>query len=63
MGLLFAIEACARTISDEFDNHLEDNFDVYWLDEVCPEVTAEAQACAEMLSGDITYAEFEKRAG
>ncbi len=63
MGLLYAIEACSRTISDELDNRLEDDFDVYWLDQICPEVTAEAQAHAEMMNGDITYAEFEKRAG
>ena len=60
MGLEFAIEACSRDIARIFDDHLED-LGVEWLDDVCPKVTEEAQAVAEMQSGDITYAEFEKR--
>ena len=60
MGLEFAIEACSRDIARIFDNHLED-LGVEWLDDICPKVTEEAQAVAEMQSGDITYAEFEKK--
>ena len=61
MGLEFAIEACSRDIARIFDDHLED-LGVEWLDDICPKVTKEAQAVAEMQSGDITYAEFESRA-
>ena len=60
MGLHFAIEACSRDIARIFDEHLED-IGVNWLDEICPKVTAEAQAAAEMHSGKITYAEYEQR--
>ncbi len=60
MGLEFAIEACSRDIARIFDDHLED-LGVEGLDDICPEVTEEAQSLAEMQSGDITYAEFEKR--
>ena len=60
MGLHYAIEACSRDIARIFNEHLED-LGVEWLDDICPKVTNEAQAHAEMQSGDITYAEFEKR--
>jgi len=60
MGLHYAIEACSRDIARIFNEHLED-LGVEWLDDICPKVTEEAQAHAEMQSGDITYAEFEKR--
>ncbi len=43
-----------------FDEHLEE-IGVEWLDDICPKVTVEAQASAEMRSGDITYAEYEKK--
>ena len=60
MGLHYAIEACSRDIARIFDKHLED-IGVEWLDEICPKVTEEAQAHAKMLSGEITYAEYQKR--
>ncbi len=60
MGLHFAIDACSRDIARIFDEHLEE-IGVEWLDEICPKVTAEAKAHAEMLNGDITYAEYEKK--
>ena len=60
MGLTFAIEACARKIAEDMDAYFE-GLGVNWLDDICPEVTAEAQAQAEMQSGDVTYADFEKR--
>ena len=60
MGLHYAIEACSRDIARIFNEHLED-LGVEWLDDICPKVTNEAHAHAEMQSGDITYAEFEKR--
>ena len=59
-GLLYAIEACSRTIDDSFNGYLEDR-GVNWEDEHLPEVRKEAEARAEMLRGDITYAEFEKK--
>ena len=59
-GLLYAIEACSRTIDDSFSGYLE-NRGVNWDDEHLPEVRKEAQATAEMINGDITYAEFERR--
>lgn len=60
MGLHYAIEACSRDIARTFDEHLEE-IGVNWLDEICPTVTEEAQARAEMQSGEITYAEYQKR--
>ena len=57
MGLEFAIEACSRDIARIFDGHLED-IGVGWLDEICPEVTEEAQARAERLNGKNTHSEF-----
>ena len=60
MGLTFAIEACANKIADEMNSYFEE-LGVNWSDDICPKVTEEAQAHAEMQSGDITYAEFEKR--
>ncbi len=42
-----------------FGGHLK--IGVEWLDDICPKVTAEAQASVEMRSGDITYAEYEKK--
>jgi len=60
MGLHYAIEACSRDIARTFDEHLEE-IGVNWLDEICPKVTEEAQARAEMRSGDITYVEYQKR--
>jgi len=60
MGLHYAIETCSRDIARIFDEHLEE-IGVNWLDEICPKVTEEAQAHAKMLSGEITYAEYEKR--
>ncbi len=61
MGLEFAIEACSRDIARIFDDHLED-LGVEWLDDICLKVTEEAHALAEMQNGEITFAEFEKRA-
>ena len=57
MGLEFAIEACSRDIARIFDGHVED-IGVGWLDEICPEVTEEAQARAERLNGKNTHSEF-----
>ena len=59
-GLLYAIEACSKRISDLFDNDLE-KLGVKWQDEFMPELSAEAEAHAEMVRGDITYAEYEKK--
>ena len=61
MGLTFAIEACARKIAEEMNDHFQD-LGVNWLDDICPEVTAEAQSAAELQYGEITLADFEKRA-
>ena len=60
MGLHYAIEACSRDIAETFDEHLED-IGVEWLDDICPKVTEEAQAYAEMQSGEISFDEFESR--
>jgi len=60
IGLHYAIDTCSRDIARIFDEHLEE-IGVEWLDEICPKVTAEAKAHAEMLNGDITYAEYEKK--
>jgi len=62
MGLAFAVEACSRYIAEVFDDHLE-NLGVDWLDEICPKVTQEAQANAQMRNGDIAFAEYEQRTG
>lgn len=59
-GLLYAIEACSERISDLFDSDLE-QLGVNWQDDFMPELSAEAKASAEMRSGDISYAEYEKR--
>ena len=59
-GLMFAIEACARFTDDLFNEYLEDR-GVNWTDEHLPEVRKEAEALAEMISGDITYAQYEKK--
>ncbi len=59
-GLHYAIEACSRDIARIFDEHIEE-IGVEWLDEIRPKETEEAQAYAEMQSGDITYAEYQKR--
>ncbi len=60
MVLHYAIEACSRDIARTFDEPPEE-IGVNWLDEICPTVTEEAQARAEMQSGEITYAEYQKR--
>jgi len=60
MGLHYAIETCSRDIARIFDEHLE-KIGVNWLDETCPKVTEEAQAFAKMRSGEITFAEYQKR--
>ncbi len=60
MGLTFAIEACAKKIAEEMDSYFED-LGVNWLDDICPKVTEEAQAHAELISGEITFDEFESR--
>ena len=57
---MFAIEACARFTDDLFEVHLDDR-GVGWADEHLPEVRKEAEALAEMLSGNINYAEYEKK--
>ncbi len=59
-GLHYAIEACSRDITRIFDEHLEE-IGVNWLDEICPKATEVAQAHAKMQSGEITYAEYQKR--
>ncbi len=59
-GLQYAIETCARFTDDLFTDYLE-NLGVYWDNEHPPKVRKEAQATAEMINGDITYAEFERR--
>ena len=59
-GLIFAIEACARKISDEMDSYFEDR-GVCWMDEFSPDVNREAEAAQDLHSGEVTYAEFEKR--
>ena len=60
MGLHYAIEACSRDIARIFDGHLE-GLGVEWLDDICPKVTNEAQAVADLQSGEITFDEFESR--
>jgi len=60
MGLTFAIEACANKIAEEMNTYFED-LGVYWLDDICPEVTAQAQAADELQKGEITFDEFESR--
>jgi len=59
-GLHYAIEACSRDIARIFDEHLE-GIGVNWLDDICPKVTEDAQAHAELTSGNITFAEYQKR--
>ena len=60
MGLTFAIEACAKKIAEEMNTYFED-LGVYWLDDICPEVTAQAQAADKLQKGEITFDEFESR--
>ncbi len=60
MGLTFAIEACANKIADEMNSYFEE-LGVNWLDDICPKVTEEAQAHAELISGEITFDEFGSR--
>jgi hypothetical protein len=60
MGLHYAIEACSRDIARTFDERLE-GIGVNWLNDICPKVTEEAQAHAELTSGDITFAEYQTR--
>ena len=59
-ALIFAIEACSRFTDDLFTNYLED-LGVNWDDEHLPEVRKEAEAHAEMISGKITYVEYERK--
>ena len=59
-GLIFAIEACSRFTDDLFTEYLED-LGIGWSDEHLPEVRKEAEAHAEMISGKITYAEYERK--
>ncbi len=60
MGLTFAIEACARKISEDMDSYFED-LGVNWLDEFSPELNREAQVADELLDGKITFEEYESR--
>jgi len=62
MGLHYAIEACSRDIARIFDNDLEE-LGVNWLDDICPDVTHEAQQCADMRNGKISFSEFKKNTG
>ncbi len=59
-GLLFAIEACTKKISYEFDYYLEE-LGVYWLDEFSPKLNRQAEAADALQNGDITFDEFESR--
>ncbi len=61
-GLLYAIEACSRTITDTFNGYLEER-GVGWEDEHLPEVRREAEAHAAMQAGEISYPEYQKRVG
>ncbi len=61
-GLFYATEACSERISDLFHTDLE-KLGVNWQDDFMPELSTKAKASAEIRSGDITYAEFEKRVG
>ncbi len=58
-GLLYAIEACSRTIDDLFSNYLEDR-GVCWEDEHLPDIRIEAEAHAAMQAGEISFPEYEK---
>jgi len=58
-SLLFAIEACSRTVADTFDDYLEER-GVGWEDEHLPEVRIEAEAHAAMQAGEISFPEYEK---
>ena len=60
MGLIFAIEACARKIADEMDSYFED-LGVNWLDDFSAKLNREAQAVDELHNGEITFDEFESR--
>ena len=60
MGLEYAIEACARDIARIFDTHLE-QLGVEWLDDIRPEVTADAQTTDDLQNGKMTFDEFEQR--
>ncbi len=55
MGLTFAIEACANKIAGEMNSYFED-LGVNWTDDICPNVTEEAQAMEELHNGEITFA-------
>ncbi len=59
-GLEYAIEVCSRDIAMIFDGHLE-QLGVGWLDDIRPEVTAEAEATDDLQNGKITMDEFEQR--
>ncbi len=58
-GLLYAIEACSRAITDTFNGYLEER-GVGWEDEHLPEVRREAEANAAMQTGEISFPEYEK---
>ncbi len=59
MGLNYAIEACSRDIARIFNGRLEE-IGVNWLDEICPEVTEDAQQIAALQNGEISFSEFKK---
>ena len=46
-GLIYAIEACTKKISNEFDDYLEE-LGVYWQDEFSPDLNRQAQAVDDL---------------
>ena len=60
-GLIFAIEICQKKVQNEFDDYFEE-LGVNWLDEFSPKLNRRAEAADELQNGEITFAEFEKRA-
>ena len=61
-GLLYAIEACSRTIDDSFNGYLEER-GVNWEDEHLPEVRKEAEALAALQTGKIDFSQYKDEVG
>ncbi len=62
MGLLLAIEACSRRISDLFDGPFED-MGVNWNDDWMPDLGREAEAVNQLTRHEIDFDQFKEKMG
>jgi hypothetical protein len=60
-GLCYAMEACANRITSIFDS--AEFEDIGFQDDICADLTKEAQLAAELQAGTISFDEYQRKAG